>query len=61
VPLITIPLIKEERRCKLPEITREKAIELLTALRDSEEQAITQDDKDALTLAITDMESQANE
>lgn len=45
----------------MPKITREKAIELLTALRDSEEHHLTEDDKIALTLAIVALESQTIE
>ncbi len=45
----------------MPEITNEKALELLTALRDEAGHAVTPDDKIALTLVISLLESQASE
>lgn len=45
----------------MPEITNEKSLELLTALRDEAGHAVTPDDKEALTLAISLLESQISE
>lgn len=52
---------KEERGCKVPKMTRDKAIELLTFLRDGEPRELTEDDKIALTLAIKALLIQALE
>ncbi len=45
----------------MPEITNEKALELLTALRDEAGHAVTPNDKVALTLVISLLESQISE
>lgn len=58
MPPESIALSKEERGCKVPRMTREKAIELLTFLRDGEPRELTEDDKIALTLAIKALLSQ---